>query len=32
MLAFMEHMDQSEACRENWNAWRQNVRREAGGT
>jgi hypothetical protein len=32
MLAFMEHMDQSEVCRENWNQWRQNVRREAGGT
>ena len=32
MLAFMEHMDQSETCRENWNQWRQNVRREAGGT
>lgn len=32
MLAFMEHMDASPACKERWDQWRANVRREAGGT
>lgn len=32
MLAFMEHIEESPVCREVWNNWRGNVRREAGGT
>lgn len=32
MLGFMDHMDAAPACREAWIAWRENVRREAGGT
>ncbi|MBI2076870.1 MAG: hypothetical protein HYT80_00665 [Euryarchaeota archaeon] len=32
MLAFMEHMEASPACRAMWDEWRANVRREAGGT
>lgn len=32
MLAFMDHLDESETCRYLWEQWRQNVRREAGST
>jgi hypothetical protein len=32
MLGFMEHLDASPSCKDAWNAWRENVRGEMGGT
>jgi hypothetical protein len=32
MLAFLDHVEEREACRYLWDHWRLNVRREAGGT
>lgn len=32
MLAFLDHLDEAEACKFLWQAWRGNVRREAGSS
>lgn len=32
MLGFIEHVEASPACKTLWDEWRENVRREAGGT
>lgn len=32
MLGFLDHVDQAPVCKEAWAAWRDHVRREAGGT
>lgn len=32
MLGFLDHIEASEGCRAYWIAWRENVRRESGGT
>jgi hypothetical protein len=32
MLGFLDHIETSTSCRAAWGVWRENVRREAGGT
>lgn len=32
MLGFLDHVERSSFCRAWWGEWRENVKREAGGT
>jgi hypothetical protein len=32
MLGFLDHVELSSFCRAWWGEWRENVKREAGGT
>ncbi len=32
MVGFLDHVDANPGCNAAWQAWRENVRREAGGT